>query len=226
MKKIIKICIGLLLAGVLVWIYRTTDFSRYMNIDEMRALIDSFGPSGPLVFVGLCIAGIFLHLPEIVLIALGGLLFGFVEGFIYGWIGVIAGSTGTFLCVRYFMRDAFQESLESRFHRLQAFDERLAAHGFLTVLLLRLVLFLAPPLNWAIGLTRVRFRQYIAGSALGVIPGIAITCYFADTIARLKSAETVFTLKMVVPAGLVAGLLIISGLSAWQLFRKKPRGNR
>ncbi|MHB8910838.1 MAG: TVP38/TMEM64 family protein [Syntrophales bacterium] len=193
-----------------------------MNIDEMRALIDSFGPSGPLVFIGLCIAGIFLHLPEIMLIALGGLLFGVVGGFIYGWIGVITGSTGTFLCVRYIMRDLFQESLEGRFHRLQAFDERLAAHGFLTVLVLRLVLFLAPPLNWAIGLTRVRFRQYIAGSALGVIPGIAITCYFADSVARLKSAETLFTLRMVVPAGLVAGLLLISGISAWRLFRKKP----
>ncbi len=226
LKKYRKIWIALLLAGVLIWIYRTTDFSRYMNIDEMRGLIDSSGPSGPLVFIGLCIAGIFLHLPEIMLIAMGGLLFGAVEGFLYGWIGVIAGSTGTFLCVRYVMRDAFQESLESRFQRLQAFDERLAAHGFLTVLLLRLVLFLAPPLNWAIGLTRVRFRQYIAASALGVIPGIAVTCYFADSIARLKSAEALFSLKMAAPAGLVAGLLLISGVSAWRLFRKKPLENR
>jgi len=206
----------------LLWIYSNYDFSKYMNIDEMRALIDSFDLYGPLVFIGLCIAGIFLHLPEIILIALGGLLFGVVKGFIYGWIGVIAGSTGTFLCVRYIMRDAFQKSLESRFHRLQVFDERLAEHGFLTVLLLRLVLFVAPPLNWAIGLTRVKFCQYFAGSALGVIPGIAIACYFADSITRLKSMETLFTWKMVVPAGLVAALIIISGISAWRLFGKKP----
>jgi uncharacterized membrane protein YdjX (TVP38/TMEM64 family) len=221
-KKYIKSGIGLILAGVLFWIYSTYDFSKYMNIDEMRDLIDSTGPYGPLVFIGLCIAGVFLHLPKIILIALGGLLFGVVKGFIYGWIGVIAGSTGTFLCVRYILRDAFQKSLESRFHRLWAFDERLAENGFLTVLLLRLVLFVAPPLNWAIGLTKVRFYQYIAGSALGVIPGIAITCYFADSIARLQSTETLFTLKMVVPAGLVAALLFVSGISAWRLFGKKP----
>jgi Uncharacterized conserved protein len=221
-KKYIKIGIGLFLAGALFWIYRNYDFSKYTSIDEMRALIDSFGPYGPFVFIGLCIAGVFLHLPEIILIALGGLLFGVVEGFIYGWIGVIAGTTGTFLCVRYIVRDIFQKSLERRFHRLQAFDEHLAEHGFLTVLLLRLVLFVAPPLNWAIGLTRVRFCQYIAGSALGVIPGIAITCYFADSITHLKSTETLFTWEMAVPAGLVAALLIISGLSAWRLFGKKP----
>jgi phospholipase D1/2 len=221
-RKYIKTGIGLILAGVLLWIYSTYDFSKYMNIDEMRALIHSFGPNGPLVFIGLCVAGVFFHLPEIILIALGGLLFGVVKGFIYGWIGVITGSTGTFLCVRYIMRDAFQKSLESRFHRLQAFDERLAEHGFLTVLLLRLVLFISPPLNWAIGLTRVQFCQYIAGSALGVIPGIAITCYFADSVARLKSTESLLALKMAVPAGLVAALLIISGISAWRLFGKKP----
>jgi uncharacterized membrane protein YdjX (TVP38/TMEM64 family) len=221
-QKYIKISLGLFLAGMLLWIYGAYDFSQYMNIDEMRALIDSFGPYGPLVFIGLCIAGIFLHLPEIILIALGGLLFGVVKGFIYGWIGIIAGSTGTFLCVRYILRDAFQKSLESRFHRLQVFDKRLAENGFLTVLLLRLVLFVAPPLNWAIGLTRVPFCQYIAGSALGVIPGIAISCYFADSIAHLKTTETLFTLKMVVPAGLVAALLIVSGISAWRLFGKKP----
>lgn len=221
-KKYIKICIGLFLTGVILWIYSTYDFSTYMNVDEMRVLIDSFGPYGPLVFIGLCIAGIFLHLPEIMLIALGGLLFGGVKGFIYGWIGVIVGSTGTFLCVRYILRDVFQTSLENRFHHLRAFDERLAENGFLTVLLLRLVLFVAPPLNWAIGLTKVRLCQYIAGSALGVIPGIAITCYFADSIAGLQSTDTLFTLKMVVPAGLVAVLLIISGISAWRLFGKKP----
>jgi len=185
--------------------------------------LDSFGPYGPLVFIGLCIAGIFLHLPALILIALGGLLFGGVKGFIYGWIGVIVGLTGTFLCVRYILRDVFQTSLESRFHHLRALDERLAENGFLTVLLLRLVLFVAPPLNWAIGLTKVRLCQYIAGSALGVISGIAITCYFTDSIAGLQSTETLFTLKMVLPAGLIATLLIISGISAWRLFGKKPR---
>jgi uncharacterized membrane protein YdjX (TVP38/TMEM64 family) len=222
-KKYIKLGIGILLAGALLWTYSNYDFSKYLNIDEMRSLINSSGHYGPLIFIGFCIAGIFLHLPGIILIALGGLLFGVVKGFIYGWIGVIAGATGTFLCVRYIFRDFFQQSLERRFHRLQVFDEHLAEHGFLTVLLLRLVLFLAPPLNWVIGLTRVKFRHYIAGSALGVIPGITIACYFADSITNSKSTGTLFTWEMAVPAGLVIALLIISGLSAWRLFGKKPR---
>ncbi|MBN1473375.1 MAG: TVP38/TMEM64 family protein [Syntrophaceae bacterium] len=221
-KKYIRICAGILLAGSLVWIYINYDFSKYLNIAEIRALIDSYGFYGPLIFIGFCIAGIFLHLPGIIIIALGGLLFGIVKGFIYGWIGVLIGVTGTFFCVRYILRDFFQKSLERRFHRLNAFDERLAEKGLVTILLLRLVLFLAPPLNWVIGLTRVKFRHYFAGSALGVIPGIAIACYFADSIAATKSRGTLLTGEMIVPAGLVAAMLIISGIAAWRLFRKRP----
>ena len=38
-----------------------------------------------------------------------------------------------------------------RFPRLRALDDRLERHGVATVVLLRLLLFLAPPLNWALG---------------------------------------------------------------------------
>ena len=211
-----------MLAGALVWIYMNYDFSKYLNITEMRSLIDSYGFYGTLIFIGFCIAGIFLHLPGIIIIALGGLLFGIVKGFIYGWIGVLIGVTGTFFCVRYIFRDFFQKSLEGRFHRLKSFDERLAEKGLITILLLRLVLFLAPPLNWVIGLTRVKFRHYFAGSALGVIPGIAIACYFADSITAAKLRGTLLIWEMIVPAGLVAAMLFISGIASWRLFRKRP----
>ncbi len=221
-KNTIKIITGIVLAGALVWIYMNYDFSKYLNIAEMRALIDSYGFYGPLIFIGFCIAGIFLHLPGIIIIALGGLLFGVVKGFIYGWIGVLIGVTGTFFCVRYILRDFFQKSLERRFYRLKAFDEHLAEKGLVTILLLRLVLFLAPPLNWVIGLARVKFRHYFVGSALGVIPGIDIACYFADSIAAAKSKGTMLTGEMILPAGLVAAMLIISAIAAWRLFRKRP----
>lgn len=59
-RKYIKICIGLSLTGALVWIYSAYDFSRYLNIDEMREILDSFGPYSPLFFIGLCITGVFL----------------------------------------------------------------------------------------------------------------------------------------------------------------------
>jgi uncharacterized membrane protein YdjX (TVP38/TMEM64 family) len=181
--------------------------------------VESMGPYGPLAFVGLCVVGVLLHLPEIVLIAIGGVVFGGVKGFVLGWIGSVAGSTSSFLLARYFLQDAFREVITSRFRRLLTLDERLQRHGFLTVLSLRLVLFMAPPLNWAIGVTRVRFRDYFLGSAIGVIPCTAVTCYAADAIAREGSFSAVLTPAAILPAGIAVAFVAASACAAFRFFR-------
>jgi uncharacterized membrane protein YdjX (TVP38/TMEM64 family) len=72
---------------------------------------------------------------------------------------------------------------------MHALDERLERHGFATVPTRRLLVFLAPPLNWALGATRVRARHYVAGTALGAVPGIATAVLFADSIAARAPDE-------------------------------------
>jgi uncharacterized membrane protein YdjX (TVP38/TMEM64 family) len=49
----------------------------------------------------------------------------------------------------------------------------LDARPIRTVFALRLVLWLAPALNYALALTRARFRDYAIGSALGLILPVA-----------------------------------------------------
>ena len=217
MNKYIKPLIGILLLLIALWGYSRFELGRFLDIGKISALVESLGMFGPVAFIGLCIAGVFLHMPEFVLIAVGGVLFGGVKGFIYGWIGALAGSTLTFLCVRYFMRDMVQKSLDGKFKRLDALDSRLAEQGFQTVLMLRLVLFMAPPLNWLIALTRIKFPHYFAASALGIIPGVAVTCYSANTIARAKSLVDVFTLEFALPFFLLVTLVLGSTLATRRL---------
>jgi uncharacterized membrane protein YdjX (TVP38/TMEM64 family) len=182
-------------------------------------MVQSLGAFGAVAFVGMCVGAVLLHLPEIVLIAIGGVLFGCVKGFLLGWIGSVAGSTCSFLIARYFIRDAVRRALLSRFDRMQAIDERLALRGFRTVLLLRFVLFMAPPLNWAIGVTRVRMRDYVLGSALGVMPCIAVTSFAADTVAQAGSLAGLLTLDTLLPASVAFILVTVGGLVAWKVFR-------
>ncbi len=212
-----KPLIGIILIGIAIWTYNAFDLTGLFSLDGMTALVNSLGPFGPLAFIGLCIAGVFLHLPEFVVIAVGGVLFGGVKGFVYGWLGALAGSTSTFLCVRYFMRDTVQKSLEGKFKSLEALDNRLAAQGFQTVLMLRLVLFMAPPLNWIIALTRVKFLHYFAASALGIIPGVAVTCYCAGTVVKARSFADVLTPEFILPFALLGALILGSALAARRL---------
>jgi phospholipase D1/2 len=210
---------GLLVLIVLTWAVKYFILSQYIQLETVRSVVRSMGPYGPLVFVGLCVAAVLFHLPEVVLIAIGSVLFGPVKGFALGWIGSTAGSTCSFLLARYFLREALQRTVASRFKRIQALNERLECRGFQTVLALRLMLFMAPPLNWAIGATRVRLRHYVLGSALGVVPCIAVTSYAADSIARAGSFSAAFTPGTLLQVFFVLGLTVLGSIAAFKFFR-------
>jgi uncharacterized membrane protein YdjX (TVP38/TMEM64 family) len=205
----------------LTWASHRFGLARHLTVDGVRSVVERSAPYGPLAFVGLCVAGILLHIPGVILIAAGGVLFDSARAFAYGWVGSILGTTATFLIVRHLARDHFQRVLHSRFARLQALDERLARQGFVTVLVLRLVLFLAPPLNWALGATRVPLPHYVAATALGVIPGIATTVVFADAIAN-RPPDASLPPRIVVAGVLVAILVVLAGIAARRLFGREP----
>jgi uncharacterized membrane protein YdjX (TVP38/TMEM64 family) len=215
----IKPTAGLLVLGGLTWAGASYNLSTHPSLEQVRSMVHSLGAYGAAAFVGLCVGAVLLHMPEIVLIAIGGVLFGSVKGFFLGWIGSVAGSTCSFLMARYFLRNAVQRALLSRFERIQAIDERLARRGFWTILVLRLVLFMAPPLNWAIGVTRVRLRDYVLGSALGVVPCIAVTAYAADTVAQAGSLSALLTPDTLLPATLAFIVVSVGALVAWKFFR-------
>jgi uncharacterized membrane protein YdjX (TVP38/TMEM64 family) len=211
----------LLVAAIaaLAWAYRALDLAQHASVQGLRALVEAHAPYGPLVFIGVCILGVFLHMPEIVLVAAGGILFEASRAFAYAWIATVVGATATFLLVRYVARDSFQRVLVGRFARLRTLDDRLATHGFVTVLALRLVLFMAPPLNWALGATRVRLGHYVAGTALGVVPGIATAVFFAESIASRGPEE-----ELVGGGTLLAGLLIVGFLATAAIVSRRLLG--
>jgi uncharacterized membrane protein YdjX (TVP38/TMEM64 family) len=79
---------------------------------------------------------------------------------------------------------------------------------------------MAPPLNWAIGVTRVRLRDYVLGSALGVVPCIAITSYAADTVAQAGSLSALLTPDTLLPASLAFIVVTAGALAAWKFLRR------
>ena len=147
-------------------------------------------------------------------------------GGICPWLDrVTVGSTCSFLLARYFLREALQQGVVSRFKRFRNLDERLESCGFQTVLALRLLLFMFPPLNWAIGVTRVRLGHYILGTALGVIPCIAVVSYAADSIARAGSFSAAFSSGTILVGLLVLSLVVFSSIAASRLLDKKSNAD-
>lgn len=191
---------------------KNVDLSWVSNVREAQAYFEALGPWAPLTYLALFVVGALVHAPEIITVALGGVVFGGVMGFVYGWLGAMLSGVTCFLIGRFFFRDAVRRALIERFGSLQKLDGQFERHGIRTVMLLRLVLFLAPPMNWAVSATRVRLAHYLIGSALGVIPGLLITVGFANQLAHIDSFHELLDPKVIVPGSL---FLAFIGVSLW-----------
>jgi len=214
--------LGLVLA-VIVWAAWQFDLPRYMSVAGMRALVDAHAPYGPLVFMAIVVAGLFTRVPMMgtVLVAVGAVLFGRLPGLAYGWLAALVGTTAIFLLVRSVARDYVQRTLDARSERLRALDERVTRNGFGTVLVLRLVLGLAPMLNWGLGLTGVRLAHYFAATALGIVPNVAVAVFFADAIASRLPSSDISSQRVVFGGMLVVVAAIATAVVARRLRRRK-----
>lgn len=198
---------------------RLLGLDRLLSLDAMREWVDSWGRLGPVAFIGLCILGIVLYLPESLLLTFGGALFGGWAAFAYGWIATVIGTTITFLVARYVARDYVQRTIVGQRDWFRRFDERFSEHGFFWVFLLRTVLGLAPPLNWAVGATSVSFGSYAAGTALGVIPNVAVFVYFGGSVAKAVEQGDWLTPQVLVPTGIVVLFVAVGVVMSRRLFR-------
>jgi uncharacterized membrane protein YdjX (TVP38/TMEM64 family) len=123
--------------------------------------------------------GVCLFVPGTILTGLGGAIFGAYWGFVYVWIGAMIGASVAFWIGRTLGRD-FASSLIG--DKLKKYDDGIERNGFATVLYLRLVYFPFTPLNFGMGLTKVRFWDYFFGTGLGIIVGTFILIFFFATL--------------------------------------------
>lgn len=135
--------------------------------------VDGLGAAGPALFAASYFLACMLLLPASVLTMLAGALFGVVWGTVYTVAGAFSAIAAAFLVSRYLARDAITRRLANR-PDLQRLDHAVADDGFRIVLLMRLApVFPFSVLNYALGLTRIRYRDYLLAS-VGSIPGTLV----------------------------------------------------
>jgi uncharacterized membrane protein YdjX (TVP38/TMEM64 family) len=177
---------GLLKAGLLVvfivgavCLVRFTPMREVLSPASVGAFLDRAGIWAPLAYIAFYAVGVCLFLPGTLLTGLGAAAFGAYWGFVYVWIGAMLGACGAFWIGRTLGRE-FAASLIG--DRLKRYDDAIERNGFATVLYLRLVYFPFTPMNFGMGLTKVRFGDYLFGTGLGIIVGTFIFTFFIGTL--------------------------------------------
>jgi uncharacterized membrane protein YdjX (TVP38/TMEM64 family) len=171
-------------------------FDAPAKLRDALGVIDGLGAWGPVLFIGLYVLATVLFLPGFILTLGAGAVFGVVKGAMLVSAAATLGATCAFLLGRYLVRDAVARRLD-RYPRFAAIDEAVAREGWKIVLLTRLSpAFPFNLLNYAFGLTRVRLRDYVLASWVGMMPGTVLYVYvgsLAGDLAAIGQTERVRT---------------------------------
>jgi len=181
-RAIIKAFIFVTFIAVAVYVIQFTPVKEFFTKEALSQFLDAAGFWAPLVFMLVYTAGVCLFVPGTLLTAMGAALFGAYWGFVYVWIGAMGGASVAFWIGRTLGRD-FAASLIGE--KLKRYDETIERNGFATVLYLRLIYFPFTPMNFGMGLTKVRFWDYFSGTALGILVGTFIFTFFIGTLKEV-----------------------------------------
>ena len=155
-------------------------------LPSFAAAVERSDVWGPIVFVLGYAAATVAFVPGSVLTLAAGAIFGLAKGTVYVLVAATLGSSIAFLVGRYLARGAVERRVRSN-PRFAAIDRAVAAEGRRFVFLLRL----SPVvpfnvLNYALGLTSVRFGDYLVAS-LGMIPGTLLYVYYGKLAGDLAT---------------------------------------
>ena len=158
-----------------------TGWADRFTLEGVRDTIADAGAWGFAIFLAVFAIGELLHVPGFLFVAAAVLAYGRLVGGVAAYAGAIVSVVVSFAVVRGVGGKALG-SLKSE--RLRRILDRLEERPVRVVAILRLILWMAPPLNYALALSPVRFRDYLVGSALGLILPMVVAATFIDWFIR------------------------------------------
>jgi uncharacterized membrane protein YdjX (TVP38/TMEM64 family) len=181
MQSYARLLAVMLFLALLFSIFQWSGLREHFSLAFLQQQILAHRVGGLLLFVLLFALGNLIQIPGWLFLAAAVLALGRTWGGMATYAAACASCALTFLLIRAIGGDALRQ-LDSKVasHILGHLDARPVR----SVLLLRILFQTMPALNYALALSGVRFRQYLAGTLLGLPLPIALYCLFFDYLEK------------------------------------------
>jgi uncharacterized membrane protein YdjX (TVP38/TMEM64 family) len=203
--------IALVAVLTLAWSY--TPLSQIADPDTVRGLFKGAArePWAPLLVLAVFVAAGLVAFPVIVLIAATGAVFGPWLGFVYALIGVLTSALVTFVIGARYGQRPLRRMIGPRLERIRRQIER---KGVVAVAAIRVVP-IAPftIVNLVAGASAIRLLDFVAGTLLGMIPGLVVLSMLGSQIVRVLSDPAPFEIALLAGA-IVAWIALSFGVQA------------
>lgn len=162
-------------------IAKVTGFTDDVTVESVRELMQASGALGFLAFVAVFTIGELMHVPGLVFVGAASLAYGQGLGILAAFCGALTSVAVSFWLIRKIGGQpltGFQRPLVKRVFA------QLEKRPITTVAILRVVFILSPALNYALAMSKVRFRDFFLGSVLGLLLPIPIFVLAFDYVAE------------------------------------------
>ncbi len=206
-RTILRVGLLVLLVGAIVTVV-ATDLPSRIDLDDLRADVRAAGWLGAAGFVLGCALLQPVGVSVYVFLLSAAAMWPTPLAIFLSWLGVVGAGVVAFGLARFVAYDWVHRHMSAR---LDKYDQRLATHGFRTVLITRLMFYTTIPVQLMYGVSSVRFRDFLAGSAIGLVP--------ATVVGVLAGAQVIAWFRRHPPSSwhpavyAVAGAIVVAAIA-------------
>ena len=172
--------------------------------DVIKHFILGFGPWALMVFIAFYALNTISLLPPIGVMSLSaGFIFGPLNGSIAIMAGAFLGTTATFFISRVFGSRFVENMMKGK---AKEFQEKLDQNGFKVILFIRLIPLIPwEVVNYASGLSKIKYTDFIFATLIGIFPSVLIQTYFTDRLSNFNIKDP--TLFIAIGAFILLGAI-------------------
>lgn len=185
----------------------------FASVREPRLLAQALVAQGAFGYVAFVLAYALLHpfgVPGTIFVIAAPLIWPWPIAFTLSMVGTMAASVVAFGFARFVARDWVSTRIPARLRR---YDEALAHQALVTVIVLRMVLWMPQPLHWFFGVSKVRFSTHFWGSLIGYAPPLLAVSYLGSEL--FDSTGQLQPRAWPIMGGFLVASLIVAGLGRW-----------
>jgi uncharacterized membrane protein YdjX (TVP38/TMEM64 family) len=179
-KTLLRVIVLAVASLGLMFIGRHSALSEYFSVEGLHKLILEAGAYGIALFVVLYALGILMNIPGVLYLFIGFMVYGEFNGFLIVYLASFVAVLVHFFFARFMAGEALAE-IKQPFIKKQL--AKLQTHPIRTILVLRVIFYVSPPVNYALALSAVRTRDFILGSIVSLPVSISVY-YFLVMFAK------------------------------------------
>lgn len=185
-RYVLPVC---LVAVIAVVVFHSNAGKRLMhiNVEQLSDYLRSFGAFS--IVLGMLAVYVQMIVPMVPFVLVAGanvLVFGLFWGFVINYAMSVLGAFTVFMFARYFGHDRLEKYLVN-YPTIHMFNKRMEHHGFFYVLFGRLIpLIPSTAVSLAAGISKVRTRDYMLGTVIGMIPIVLLESFIGHDLLHFR----------------------------------------